>query len=226
MHRARTLVVLGAAAVIASDRPSHHRCASAQAGADELLTGLNSPKGVAMFGRDVVVAQGAFGPPGSGPAVHHHRPRPRRRDPGHRSGHPRRRRDQPARRHRLGDRRRRATVASSSCTSWPTARSSRCSTCAAVPGGRSRPVRPGRQPDGVERVRPDHRTERRRARRRCRRQRPHPGHARRGCLDGRPVRRRDDVDRPPRRSGPSAGDRRRGRADVRDVRAQRRHLRR
>ena len=37
--------------------------ASAQSDIDELLTGLNSPKGVALLGRDVVVSQGAFGPP-------------------------------------------------------------------------------------------------------------------------------------------------------------------
>ena len=38
--------------------------ASAQSDIDELLTGLSSPKGVALLGRDVVVGQGAFGPPG------------------------------------------------------------------------------------------------------------------------------------------------------------------
>ena len=62
MHRTRTLVALGAASVIAATAiaPS---MASAQSDIDELLTGLNSPKGVALLGRDVVVGQGAFGPP-------------------------------------------------------------------------------------------------------------------------------------------------------------------
>ena len=41
--------------------------ASARADAQVLLDGLNSPKGVAVLGSDVIVSQGAFGPPDTGP---------------------------------------------------------------------------------------------------------------------------------------------------------------
>ena len=83
LHRTRTLVALGAASVIAATAiaPS---MASAQSDIDELLTGLNSPKGVALLGRTSSSAR-ARSDLRSGAAVHHERPRPGHYVPGQRT---------------------------------------------------------------------------------------------------------------------------------------------
>ena len=222
MHRTRTLVALGAAAVVAATAIAP-LIASAQSDIDELLTGLNSPKGVALFGRDVVVGQGAFGPP------------------------------DPVLLYITGGRDRGATIPvtePSTLSTWRSARSMgpgwgiRRRTAvlvhqladgtvvevldiAGVPGDRSGPGRPGRLPEESNAYGS-------RSRRTVTRWSPTPPAttssasrltAMRGQWRGSTS--RNGLDRPPAGGfGPSADDRRRGRADHRDVRARRRHLRR
>lgn len=62
MHRSRALVALAAVAVAASAVAPP--TVDARSSARVLLEGLNSPKGLAInWARDVVISQGAFGPP-------------------------------------------------------------------------------------------------------------------------------------------------------------------